>query len=82
MLHASLDSIEASGFVRMVVGVCCRIAWRMLWVKTDGMSDYGMLVVHLVCLLARRSRPYASVLKVGRIMVKEYGHALSCWGIT
>ena len=82
MLQASLDSLGAFVFVRMVVGVCCRFAWRMLWVMTDGMSDSGMLVVHLACLLARRSMPYATVLKVGRVMVKEYGHVLSWEGIT
>ena len=40
-----------------------------------------MLVDHLVCLLARRSRPYVAVLKVGRVVVKEYGHILSWEGI-
>ena len=49
---------------------------------TDGMIDYGMPIVHLVCLLARRSRPYAAVLKVGRVKVKEYGQVLICWGVT
>ena len=42
----------------------------------------GRLVVHLVCLLANRSRPYDAVLKVGRVVVKEYGQVLSWEGIT
>jgi hypothetical protein len=33
-----------------------------------------MLVDHLACLLAKRSRPYAAKLKVGKVRVKEYGH--------
>jgi hypothetical protein len=51
----------------------------MFWVMADGMSDSGVLVVHLVCLLARRSRPYVAVLNVGRFVVNEYGQVLS-WG--
>ena len=77
MLQASLESLCAYVFVLMIVGVCCRIAWRMVWVIMVGMSRSGMLVDHLVYLLARRSRPYVAVLKVGRVMVKEYGHVLS-----
>jgi hypothetical protein len=41
-----------------------------------------MFAVHLACLLARRSRPYAVELKVGRVRVKEYGHVRRCVGIT
>ena len=41
-----------------------------------------MLDDHLACLLARRSRPYAAELKVGRVRVKEYGHVRRCVGIT
>jgi hypothetical protein len=48
----------------------------------DGMRDSRMLVVYLVWLLAKRSRPYVAVLKVGRVMVKEYGQVLSWEGIT
>ncbi len=47
-----------------------------------GMSDSGMVVDHRVCLLERRSRPNDAVLKVGRVVVKEYGHVLSWEGIT
>ncbi len=38
-----------------------------------GISDSGTVVDHRVCLLASRSSPYAAVLKVGRVVVKEYG---------
>ena len=54
----------------------------MFWVMADGMSDSGMPVVHLVCLLARRSRPYAAVLNVVRVVVNEDGPVLSWEGIT
>ena len=49
---------------------------------TVGMIVSGMLVVHLVCLTARKSKPYVAVLKVGRVLVKVYGQVLSCEGIT
>ena len=81
MLQASLESLGASVFVLMIYGVCCRIACRMLWVMMVGMSESGMHVVHLVYLLAR-SRQYAAVVKVGRVVVKEYGQMLSWEGIT
>ncbi len=54
----------------------------MLVVMVAGMSESGTHVVRLVCLLARRSRPYAAVMKVGRVVVKEYGHVLSWEVIT
>jgi hypothetical protein len=57
MLQASLEYSSAFVFDLIVVGVCCRIAWRMVWVMNAGMRVSGMLVDHLVCLLARRSRP-------------------------
>jgi hypothetical protein len=41
-----------------------------------------MLDDHLACLLAMRSRPYATDLKVGRVRMKEYGHVRRCVGIT
>ena len=82
MLQASLESLSAFVFVLMIVGVCCRIVWRMDWVTTVGMSESGAIVVHLVYLLARMSRPYVVVLKVGRVVVKEYGQVLSWEGIT
>ena len=41
-----------------------------------------MLDVHMVCLIAKRSRPYDAELNVGRVMVKEYGQVWSCVGIT
>ena len=48
----------------------------------EGMRDSGMLVDHLVYLLARRSRPYDAVLNVGRVMVNEYGHVWRWEGVT
>jgi len=46
------------------------MGWAMVW----GTSVSGMRVDHLACLLAKRSRPYAGELKVGKVKVKEYGH--------
>ena len=40
-----------------------------------------MLVDHLACLLARRSRPYDVEQNVGKVIVNEYGHARSWNGI-
>ncbi len=60
-------------FVLMIVGVCCKIAWWMDWVMMVGMSESGMLVAHLVYLLARRSKPYVAVLKIGRIWCRSFG---------
>ena len=77
MLQASLESLGASVFVLMIVGVCCRIAWRMVRVIMAGLSGSGLVVDHQVCLLARNRRSYDAVLKVGRVVVKEYGHVLS-----
>ncbi len=47
-----------------------------------GMSESGLVVDHRVCLMPRRSRPYDAVLKVDRVVVKEYGQVLSWEGIT
>jgi len=80
MLHASLECMDAFVFDLIVVGVCCRIACRMVWVMN--VKESGMLVDHLVYLLARRSRPYVAVLNVGRVMVNEYGQVLSCKVVT
>jgi hypothetical protein len=57
MLQASLEYLSAYMFDLIVASVCCRIAWRMVWVMNVGMRESGMLVDHLVCLLARRSMP-------------------------
>jgi hypothetical protein len=76
MLQASLESLGASVFVLLVVDVCCRIAWRMVWVMMVGMSESGMLVDNLVSLLARSNSPSATMLKVGRVVVNEYGQVL------
>ena len=80
------DSLAKSSYARGRIGgidgTCCKIAWRMDWVMLVGTSVSGMLVVHLVFRLSRRSRPYAPVLKIGRVVVKEYGKVLSWEGIT
>ena len=82
MLQASLECLGASVFNLIVVSVCCRIACRMVWVMNMGMRESGMLVDHLVCLLARTNRPYFVVLNVSRVVVNEYGQVLSCEGVT
>ena len=82
MQHMSLDSVGASVSTLMMVGICCRSVLRMGWGMVWGMSVSGMLDDHLAYLLARRSRPYAAELKVGRVRVKEYGHVCRSVGIT
>ena len=57
MLQASLEYMSASVLDIIVVSVCCRIDWRVVWVMNVGMSESGMLVDHLACLLARRRWP-------------------------
>jgi hypothetical protein len=78
MQHMSLDSLGASALPLMVVGICCSSAFRMGGAVDCGMRVSGMFAVHLACLLARRSRPYAAELKVGRVRVKEHGHVRRC----
>ncbi len=78
MQHMSRDSLGAYVSPLMVVGICCRSALRKGCEIVCGMSVFGMLEDHLACLLARRSRPYAAELKVGRVRVKEYGHVRRC----
>jgi hypothetical protein len=46
------------------------------------MSVSEMPAIHLACLLARRSRPYAVELKVGRVRVNEYGQVRRFVGVT
>ncbi len=82
MQHMFLDILGASVLPLMVVGICCSNALRMGGAMVCGIRVSGMFVVHLVCLLARRRRPYAAELKVGRVRVKEYGHVRRCVGIT
>ncbi len=82
MLQASLDSVGPSLFDMMMVGTCCKITCRMFWVMVVGISVFGRLVDHLARLLARRRRPYVAVLKVGRVIVKEYGQVQSWEGST
>jgi hypothetical protein len=69
MLQVPLESLGSSVFDLMMVGTCCNIAWWMFWVMMVGMTVSGRLIVHLVCLLAKRIRPYAAVLKVDRVVV-------------
>ncbi len=78
----SRDNFGASVLPLIVVGLCCRSALRMGWGMVWGMRESGMFDDHLACLLARRRRPYAAELKVGRVRVKEYGHVRRCVGIT
>ncbi len=40
-----------------------------------------MLDAHLTCLLARRSRPYAAELNVGRVRANEHGQVRRCVNI-
>ncbi len=57
MLQMSLDNLGAYVLAVIVVGVCFRMAWRICVAMVDGISASGMVVVHRVYLLARRSRP-------------------------
>ena len=47
-----------------------------------GMSASGMLATHLACLLARRYRPYAAEVNVGKVRLNEYGQVRRFKGIT
>ena len=82
MLYMSRDSLGAFVLPLMVVGISRRSALRMGWEMVWGTSVSRMLVDHLACLLAKRSRPYAAELKVSSVRVKEYGHVRRCVGIT
>jgi hypothetical protein len=82
MQHMSRDNLGGSVLPLMVVGACCRSALRKGCEMVCGMSVSRMLEDHLACLLARRSRPYAAELKVGRVRVNEYGHVRRSAGIT
>ena len=81
MLQVSLESLGSIVLLLIVVGIWCSRAWRVVCGICCGMSAAGMFVDHLACLLARRSRPYADELKVGRVTVNEYGHVRSWSGI-
>ncbi len=71
MVQVSLDGLGASVLLLMMLGSCCRSAWRMGCGMCCGMSDVGTVVDHLACLLARSSKPYAAAQKVGRVTVNE-----------
>ena len=82
MEQVSRDCLGGSVLPLMMVGVWCSSALRMGWGMAWGMSASGMFVAHLACLLARRSRPYAAELNVGRVRLKEYGQVRRCVGST
>ena len=82
MQHMSLDSLGAYVLPLMVVGICCNSALQMGGAMVCGMRVSGMFAIHIACLLAIRSRPYAAEQKVGRVRVKEYGHVRRRVGIT
>ena len=71
MLHVSLESLGAYVLRLVMLGSCCRSVWRVVCGICCGMSDAGMVVDHLTCLLARSRRPYAAEQKVGRVTVNE-----------
>ncbi len=53
MLQVSRESFGASVLLLTVVGICCSNAWRVRCGMCCGMSSTGMMVDHLVCLLAK-----------------------------
>ena len=57
MLHVFLENSGAFVLLLIVVGICCSRAWRVGCGICCGMSDAGMFVDHLACLLAKSSRP-------------------------
>jgi hypothetical protein len=71
MLHGFLEGLGSTAVPLTVVGIWWSRAWRVGCGICWGMSVAGMLVDHLACLLARRSKPYAAELKVGRVTVNE-----------
>ena len=71
MLHVFLESLGSIVVPLIVVGIWWSRAWRVGCGMCWEMSDVGMLVDHLACLLARRSKPYAAEQKVDRMTVNE-----------
>ena len=71
MSHVSLENLRVVVLLLIVVGIWCSRAWRVECGTCCGMSAVGMVVDHMVCLLARWSRPYAAKQKVGRVTVNE-----------
>ena len=71
MLQVFLESLGSVMVLLIVVGIWCSRALRVGCGICGGMSVFGMLVDHLACLLARRSRPYAVEKKVVRVNVNE-----------
>ncbi len=81
MLQASLESLGGPKFDLTMVGTCYKSACRILCVMLVGVRVWGRLVVCLVCMMAKRSGPWAAVLKVDRVEVKEYGQVVSWEGV-
>ncbi len=66
-----MESLGSIAVPLIVVGIWWSRAWRVGCGMCGGMSDAGMFVDHLACLLARRRRPYVAEQKVGRVLVNE-----------
>ena len=60
MMQTSRDSLGTTVLALIVVGICCSTAWRLGGAMVEGISVSGLRADHLVCLLARRSRPKAA----------------------
>ena len=71
MLQVFMESLGSIVLPLIVVGIWCSRAWRVDCGMCGEMSAASMLVDHLACLLARRSKPYAAEQKVGRVTVNE-----------
>ena len=71
ILQGFLESLGSTVVPLIVVGIWCSRAWRVGCGMCWGMSAVGMLVDHLACRLASKSKPYAAELKVGRVIVNE-----------
>ncbi len=71
ILQGFLESLGSTVVPLIVVGIWCSRAWRVGCGMCWEMSVVGMLVDHLACLLASRSKPYAAELKVGRVTLNE-----------
>ncbi len=71
IVQVSLDGLGVSVLLLMMLGSCCRSAWRVGCGTVCGMRDVGIVVDHRTCLLARSSKPYAAEQKVGRVTVNE-----------
>jgi len=66
--QVSLVSLRVEEEVQMIVGVWCRRLLRMTAEKWVGMWSSGMVDLHVVCLLARRSMPWNAGEVEGRMI--------------